>query len=84
MKTYLVRIKEKRVNGKIIYQPQLKKKILLFFLFNWQPLCMLIIYADENPQRSEIKWWTENKKEAELELDKFAFNHKEVKLEQHL
>jgi hypothetical protein len=80
MKTYLSRVKETIQKGKKMYQPQIRRKTKLSFLLDWQALSMLIIYTDSEPQRAEIKIWTENKNEAQLELDRFAYLHKEIKI----
>lgn len=75
MKTYLGRIKENKVNGIIMYQPQIKRKTFLSFLCDWDCLSMLIISKDE-PQQSKIKIWTEYRNEAYTELYRFSYIHK--------
>ena len=79
MKTYYSRIKENQTKGKIWYQPQIKRKSLLSFLFIWKPLSMLIL--DMELQIGDLKMWSENKKDVQETLDRFSFIHK-VKLEQ--
>ena len=79
MKTYYYRIKESKEKGNILYQPQLKRKNLLSFLFNWGPLSMLILNKER--QTCHLKFWSENKEDAQEALDRFSFICK-VKIEQ--
>lgn len=80
MDTYLMRVKQKVVGGKTLYQPQIKRKCLLPFFYSWGALSMLIFEEDEHGNYTHsLQWWTDKQTHAIDELLSFTYNHESIK-----